>query len=57
VTLTAEVEEAVASVGVWARLHARRPSQPITARPALEDRLERLLDDLGAAHRKPFRRE
>ena len=57
VTLTAEVEEAVADFGVWARLRARPAAPPLTTGSELERRLEGLLDDLGSAHRRPFRRE
>jgi hypothetical protein len=72
VTLTAEVDEPggleqgvagledeVARVGFWTRLR-RRHSPPPEPRPAPSDMgrcLERLLDDLGSAHRKPFARE
>ena len=52
VTLTAEVEEQVASEGVWSRF-VRRPPPP-SAHADIEQRLEALLDDLGSAHRKPF---
>jgi hypothetical protein len=55
VTLTAEVEEAVAELGVWARLRGERPPPP--RHPDLEERFSALLDDLGSAHRKPFARE
>ena len=55
VTLTAWVEEQVASEGLWARLTRRKPAPP--AHADLEQRLEGLLDDLGAAHRKPFVRD
>ena len=59
VTLTADVEEAVARAGVWARLRGRPGSAPtsVRGRSELERRLEGLLDDLGTAHRKPFTRE
>jgi hypothetical protein len=59
VTLTAEVEELepeVARIGIWGRLRGERPPEP-APRPradGLEAALERLLDDLGSAHRKPF---
>ncbi len=59
VTLTAEVEELepeVARLGFWARLRGERPPEP-PPRPSaegMEAALERLLDDLGSAHRKPF---
>jgi hypothetical protein len=52
VTLTAEVEEQVADLGVWSRLRGERPPEPPHA--AIEQRLEALLDDLGSAHKKPF---
>jgi hypothetical protein len=53
VTLTAEIEEQVARMGFWARMRGGRPeSQP--GHGDLEQRLEGLLDELGAAHRKPF---
>lgn len=59
VTLTAEVEEAVAYLGTWARLRGQSSGPPAEAGPAprpaeLERRFERLLEELGAAHRKPF---
>jgi hypothetical protein len=50
VTLTAEVEAAVAERGAWTRLRRRRPAP----QPELEQRLEELLDDMGSAHRRPF---
>jgi hypothetical protein len=52
VTLTAEVEEQVAEVGLWARMRGIEPPAPRHA--DLERRLESLLDDLGSAHKKPF---
>jgi hypothetical protein len=52
VTLTAEVEEAVARDGLWARFRTRRP-QP-SPHDGLEDRLRHLLDELGMAHRRPY---
>ena len=52
VTLTAWVEEQVASVGFWGRLRRRKPTAPDHG--DLEERLNGLLDDLGSAHRKPF---
>lgn len=53
VTLTAEIEEAVADHGVWSRLRLRRPPPP--QEPSeLESRLDELLDSLGAHHRRPF---
>jgi hypothetical protein len=56
VTLTAWVEEQVASQGLWSRITRRRRPEaaPIDD---MEDRLRGLLDDLGSAHRKPFVRE
>jgi hypothetical protein len=52
VTLTAEVEEQVARQGLWARMRGVQPEPP--AHADIEQRLERLLDNLGSAHRKPF---
>jgi hypothetical protein len=52
-TLTAEVEEAVAKVGFWARLRGIKP-EPVLRHPDLERKLTELLDSLGSAHRKPF---
>jgi hypothetical protein len=52
VTLTAEVEDEVARVGLWERMRGMQPPPPRA--PAIERRLEGLLDDLGQAHRKPF---
>jgi hypothetical protein len=54
VTLTAEIEQAVARVGFWGRL--RRDQQPAPRHPELERKLAELLDDLGTARRKPFTR-
>lgn len=54
VTLTAELEEQLGDQGLWARLRGRRPPPPDGS--ALERRLDELLDDLGAAHRRPFAR-
>jgi hypothetical protein len=67
VTLRAEVEEEVrrlepdvARLGIWSRLRWVEPPPPSPApaeppRPEeVERKLERLLDDLGSAHRKPF---
>lgn len=51
VTLTAEVEEAVAEHGTWGRRPGGRARLP-----ELERRFERLLDELGSARRKPFGR-
>ena len=55
VVLTAEVEEQVAEVGLWARMRGMTP--PPSKHADLEQRLEGLLDSLGSAHRKPFARE
>ena len=55
VTLTAEVEEQVADLGLWERMRGMTPPPPRTAE--IEKRLEGLLDDLGQAHRKPFTRD
>jgi len=56
VTLTADVEEHVAEVGLWARLRGHKP-EPISALPDMEGKLTELLDSLGSAHRKPFVRD
>jgi hypothetical protein len=55
VTLTARIEQQVADDGFWGRLRRRKPG----AEPPndLEQRLNGLLDDLGAAHKKPFVRQ
>ena len=53
VTLTAHVEDEVARLGLWGRL---RGETPAPRHADIERRLEGLLDDLGSAHRKPFRR-
>ena len=55
VTLTAWVEEQVADAGFWGRI--RRRKQTTTGPDDLEQRLNGLLDDLGAAHKKPFVRQ
>jgi hypothetical protein len=55
VTLTAEVEDEVARIGLWERMRGMQP--PPSRAPAIERTLEGLLDDLGQAHRKPFARE
>jgi hypothetical protein len=52
VTITAEIEEQVADLGLWARLRGEAPPEPRHAN--LEGTLEALLDELGSAHRKPF---
>jgi len=63
VTLTAWVEETEAKVadqGFFGRMFKRRGSPPPPPPPSggdLEQRLTGLLDDLGAAHKKPFVRE
>ncbi len=67
VTLCADVEEEVrnleqdvAHLGWWSRLRGRRPEpgqpppRPQARRQEVEQRLTRLLDQLGSAHRKPF---
>jgi hypothetical protein len=55
VTLTAEVEEQVAELGFWARMRGMKPEPP--QHDDIEERLTRLLDTLGSAHRKPFSNE
>jgi hypothetical protein len=55
VTLTAEVEEQVARLGLWERMRGMTP--PPSKAPQIERALEGLLDDLGQAHKKPFTRE
>ena len=55
VTLTAEVEEQVAEVGLWARMRGMQP--PPAPHEDIEQKLESVLDGLGSAHRKPFVRE
>jgi hypothetical protein len=54
VTLTAEVEEHVANLGLWARLRGQKPPEP--RHQDIEQKLTELLDHLGSAHRKPFTR-
>jgi hypothetical protein len=56
VTLTAEIEEQVAEIGLWARLRGYKP-EPSSALPDMESKLTELLDSLGSAHRKPFVRD
>ncbi|MGZ4201005.1 MAG: hypothetical protein ACXVRH_02975 [Thermoleophilaceae bacterium] len=56
VTLTAEVEEQVATLGFWARFRGAR-AEPVARHPDLEQKLSELLDSLGSAHRKPFVRD
>jgi hypothetical protein len=55
VTLTAETEGQVAELGFWARIRGIKPEPP--RHDDIEDRLTRLLDTLGSAHRKPFSNE
>jgi hypothetical protein len=55
VTLTAEVEEQVAQLGLWARLRGYKPEP--SPHPDIEAKLSELLDSLGSAHRKPFVRD
>ena len=55
VTLTAELEGAVARSGLWRRRRfAER--QAASERALFEQRLGELLDSLGTAHRRPFSR-
>ena len=65
VTFKAEVEEEmaqlepeVASVGLWERLRGFEPPPPPAPEPdraeVVESALEKVLDALGAAHKKPF---
>ena len=54
-TLIAEVEEQVADLGFWARVRGEQPPSPRHA--GIEERLTGLLDDLGAAHKRPFSRK
>jgi hypothetical protein len=55
VTLTADVEEEVARLGLWERMRGMTP--PPSRVPEIEQRLEGVLDDLGQAHKKPFARD
>ena len=55
VQLTAQVEEQVATLGLWERMRGMQP--PPGRTPEIERRLEALLDDLGQAHKQPFSRE
>jgi len=55
VTLTAEIEEQVAQLGIWSRIRGIQPPPP--AHDDIEQKLEGLLDSLGSAHRKPFAAE
>ena len=54
VTLTAETEEQVAKVGFWGRLRAPEPEATDSG---MEERLSEVLDNLGAAHKRPFSRD
>jgi hypothetical protein len=56
VTLSADLERQVARHGLFARIRGR-PAPQVPTPEELERRLERLLDDLGQAHRKPFTRD
>jgi hypothetical protein len=55
-----QLEPEVATLGFWARLRGVRPPPPPEPPPQppspeqVEKALEQLLDELGAAHRKPF---
>jgi hypothetical protein len=57
----AELETEVARLGIWARLRGETPPPPPEPEPLrskeLEQAFEQLLDDLGAAHRRPFQQE
>jgi hypothetical protein len=55
VTLTAEIEEQVASYGFWGRLRGAPAPEP--GHDGLEERLNEVLDDLGSAHKRPFSRD
>jgi hypothetical protein len=55
VTLTAEIEDEVARLGLWERMRGMQP--PPSREPDIERRLEGLLDELGQAHRQPFARD
>jgi hypothetical protein len=54
VTLTAETEDRVARAGFWGRMRAPE-AEPRHAE--LEERLSEVLDNLGAAHKRPFSRD
>jgi hypothetical protein len=54
VTLTAETEEQVAKAGFWGRL--RGAPEPASGHAELEEKLSKVLDSLGAAHKRPFSR-
>lgn len=55
VTLTAQIEDAVARQGVWARLTGKPLPEPV--HPEIEARLGEVLDRLGSDQKKPFARE
>ncbi len=55
VTLTAEIEEQVATLGLWERMRGMQP--PPSRTPDVERRLEDLMDALGQAHKQPFSRD
>jgi hypothetical protein len=55
VTLTAEIEEAIARQGFWARMKRLPPPEPL--HDNIEARLTEVLDRLGSDHKKPFMRE
>lgn len=55
VTLTAEIEEQVASYGFWGRLRGAQAPEP--RHEGLEAALNEVLDDLGSAHKRPFSRD
>ena len=54
----AQLEPEVASLGFWERLRGVEPEPPPPPEPdradLVEGALEKLLDELGAAHKKPF---
>ena len=52
VTLTAEIEEQVASFGFWGRL--RGDADQPAGHDELEERLSQVLDDLAFPHKRPF---
>ena len=55
VTLTAEVEDVVASQGRWWRLRGPEPEAP--KHDDIAARLGEVLDRLGSDHKKPFARD
>ena len=55
VTLTAEVEDVVASEGRWWQLRGREPEAP--QHDDIAARLGEVPDRLGSDHKKPFARE